>query len=141
MCLLFSLMACLLHQALREAAQAVKDALSKCSSAPKRLKKTSGELVNFSDASKPMHGLMRSSRCDADLLEEAAQAVKDALNECSSAPERLKKTLALSWSLATASARRAWAEAETAEGQAGSAVAGIDVRPLLGVVVLMSINI
>jgi len=65
----------------------------------------------------------------ADLLEEAAQAVKEALDECTAAPDRLKKALALAWSLATARARRAWAEAETAEGQAGSAVAGIDVCP------------
>lgn len=46
-------------------------------------------------------------------------------------PERLKKGLALGWSLATARARHAWAAAETANGAAGSAVAGIDVRALV----------
>jgi hypothetical protein len=64
----------------------------------------------------------------ADLLEAAAQAVREALEQCSLAPERLKRCLALGWSLATARARRAWAGAELADGAAGSAVAGIDVR-------------
>ena len=54
--------------------------------------------------------------------------MRDALDACTAPPERLKKLLALGWSLATARARRAWAQAETADGAAGSAVAGIDVR-------------
>lgn len=66
-----------------------------------------------------------------DLLEAAAQAARDALELCSTPPERLKKALALGWSLATARARRAWAAVETADGAAGSAVAGIDVRDLI----------
>lgn len=54
--------------------------------------------------------------------------MREALERCAPAPERLKRCLALGWSLATARARRAWAAAELADGAAGSAVAGIDVR-------------
>jgi hypothetical protein len=72
----------------------------------------------------------------ADLLEAAAQAVREALEQCALAPERLKRSLALGWSLATARACRAWAGAELADGAAGSAVAGIDVRRQLQITAL-----
>lgn len=64
----------------------------------------------------------------AELVEEAAEAVRGAAGECQPAPERLKKLLALTWAVAASRARRAWALAELSDGCAGSAVAGIDVR-------------
>mmetsp|Transcript_3044 Transcript_3044/g.8882 ORF Transcript_3044/g.8882 Transcript_3044/m.8882 type:complete len:385 (-) Transcript_3044:233-1387(-) len=62
----------------------------------------------------------------ADLIEEAAQAVKGAADDCHTIPERLKKLLALAWAVSSARAHRAWALAELSDGEAGSAVAGID---------------